>query len=290
MVYRFLLSGRWLGLFALAVAVAVGCVVLGSWQWTRREQRLARNAEVVANYDRAPVPLAEAVPDPAAFPTGSTWTPVAVRGQYLADRTVLVRNRNREGVPGYRVLVPLRSEDDEVLLVDRGFVTIGQTGERPDEVPEPPEGVVDVVSRLRQPEPATDRPAPAGQTLRIAPATLLPEIVDDPAAVLVTGAYGDLASESPAPAQSPLREPRPALDEGPHLSYALQWVVFAVGALVGFVLLARRTAEDDAAAAGGEAGAPTPTPAPEPSTRRRRPTAEEEEDALLDAAERARGR
>ena len=66
------------------------------------------------------------------------------------------------------------------------------------------------------------------------------------AADVVTGAYGDLAAEDPAPATSPLREPRPALDEGPHLSYALQWVVFAIGALVGFVVLARRTAQDDA--------------------------------------------
>lgn len=283
-MYRFLLSGRWLGLLALAVAVAVACVVLGSWQWSRREQRLARNAEVVANYDRDPVPLAQAVPDPERFPAGGTWTPVEVRGEYLVDETVLVRNRNRDGVPGYHVLVPLRGEDDVVLLVDRGFVTIGETGERPDEVPAPPSGVVDVVSRLRQPEPPTDRPAPQGQTLRITPATLLPEAVDDPDAVLVTGAYGDVASETPAPATSPLREPRPALDEGPHLSYALQWVVFALGALVGFVLLARRTAEDEAADAAGGVSAPPPPP------RRRRPTAEEEEDALLDAAERARGR
>ncbi len=285
-MYRFLLSGRWLGLLALAVVVAVACVVLGSWQWNRREERVARNAEVVANYDRDPVPLAEAVPDPASFPDGGTWTPVAVRGEYLADETILVRNRNRDGVPGYRVLVPLRTEADEVLLVDRGFVVTGETGERPDDVPAPPGGTVEVVTRLRQPEPATDRPAPPGQTLRITPATLLPEVVDDPGTVLVTGAYGDLASESPAPSTAPLREPRPALDEGPHLSYALQWVVFALGALVGFVLLARRTAEDDAADAAAARG----TPRPPPPSRRRRPTTEEEEDALLDAAERARGR
>ena len=250
-VYRFLLSGRWLGLFVLALVVAVACVLLGSWQWHRREDRLARNAEVVENYDRDAVGLEDALPDPTRFPSGATWTPVLLEGEYVADATVLVRNRTRDGRPGYQVLVPLRSDDGAVLVVDRGFVTIGETGERPDDVPAAPEGEVTVVARLREPEPADGRGAPAGQAQRINPAALASALADASggrfaAADVVTGAYGDVAAEDPAPATAPLREPRPALDEGPHLSYALQWVVFAIGALVGFVVLARRTAFDDA--------------------------------------------
>ncbi len=307
-VYRFLLSGRWLGLFALALVVAVACVLLGSWQWHRREDRLARNAEVVENYDRDPVGLEDALPDPTRFPPGGTWTPVLLEGEYVPDATVLVRNRTRDGRPGYQVLVPLRSDDGAVLVVDRGFVPIGETGERPDQVPAPPEGEVAVVARLREPEPADGRGAPAGQAQRISPAALSAAMAGASGGRfasedVVTGAYGDLAAEDPAPATAPLREPRPALDEGPHLSYALQWVVFAVGALVGFVVLARRTAFDDAddaddrARAGayaaspadgsGPAGPPSPPQGrPRARARTRRPSAEEEEDALLDAAER----
>ena len=307
-VYRFLLSGRWLGLFVLALVVAVACVLLGSWQWHRREDRLARNAEVVENYDRDAVGLEDALPDPTRFPSGATWTPVLVEGEYVADATVLVRNRTRDGRPGYQVLVPLRSDDGAVLVVDRGFVTIGETGERPDDVPAAPEGEVTVVARLREPEPADGRGAPAGQAQRINPAALASDLADASggrfaAADVVTGAYGDVAAEDPAPATSPLREPRPALDEGPHLSYALQWVVFAIGALVGFVVLARRTALDDAddshlgVGAGAHGASPADGSGPTgPSTpsqdrprvrpRTRRPSAEEEEDALLDAAER----
>lgn len=304
-VYRFLLSGRWLGLLALAVAVAAACVLLGTWQWHRREQRLARNAEVVQNYDRDPVSLSAALPDPARFPDGGTWTPVLVDGEYVPEATVLVRNRTRDGRPGYEVLVPLRADDGAVLVVDRGFVPTGQTGERPDDVPAPPQGEVAVVARLRAPEPTDSRDAPAGQTQRINPAALAPALADASdgrfeAADVVTGAYAAVASEDPASSTAPLREPRPPLDEGPHLSYALQWVVFAIGALVGFVVLARRTAEDDAedAARAADHG-PSPTgqgPAGSPSNahgarrtpraRTRRTSAEDEEDALLDAAER----
>ncbi len=304
-VYRFLLSGRWIGLLALALVVAVSCVLLGTWQWQRREARLERNAQVVDNYDRDPVALSTALPDPARFPAGGTWTPVLVDGEYVTEATTLVRNRNRDGRPGYQVLVPLRSEDGRVLVVDRGFVTIGETGERPDEVPAPPDGEVAVVSRLRVPEPTEDRAAPPGQTLRINPEALADQLAAASggaftAADVVTGAYGDLAAEEPAPATRPQPEPRPALDEGPHLSYAMQWVVFAIGALAGFVVLARRTAQDEAddVAAqgdlpdGAEGDRPPPRPVPRParrqvrtSPRARRPTAEDEEDALLDAAE-----
>ncbi len=293
-VYRFLLSSRWLGIFALSLAVAVACVLLGTWQWNRGQDRVARNALVTENYDREPVPLADVLPGadvppgaddlqgPAALPTALTWTPVRLLGQYVSQATVLVRNRPLDGSPGYHVLVPFRTGGGAVLVVDRGWLPVGQTGEGPDDVPAPPAGEVEVVARLRPPEPADDRRSPVGQTQRINPAALADELafadgaLIDPSDVLV-GAYGQLGSEVPAPAQAPRPLPRPALDEGPHLSYAMQWVVFAIGALVGFVVLARRTAQDEA-----------PAPArPVSAQPRRRPTAEDEEDAILDAADAA---
>ena len=51
------------------------------------------------------------------------------------------------------------------------------------------------------------------------------ELVGGPVHV---GAYGLIASEDPAPAVVPAPPMKPALDEGPHLSYALQWIVFAI--------------------------------------------------------------
>jgi hypothetical protein len=110
---------------------------------------------------------------------------------------------------------------------------------------------------------------------RIAPAAApLPDV--DPTK-LVTDAYGVLAKEVPAPAQAPQSLPKPEVDEGPHLSYALQWFAFGVGAFIGLWVLIRRTAEDDAPA---ETGATSTKQRP---ARPRRPTAEEEEDALIEA-------
>ena len=52
--------------------------------------------------------------------------------------------------------------------------------------------------------------------------------------------YVDLVSSDPAQADGLTPIPLPDLTEGPHLSYAMQWVLFAVVAVVGFVLLVRR--------------------------------------------------
>lgn len=267
-MYRFLLTPRWIGGLALAAVVAAVCVLLGTWQWDRREQAAARNAPVVANYDAAPVPVQDvpAVGDDV-LPDEAEWTPVTASGTYLAERTLLVRNRPLNGRPGYHVLVPLRLASGGVLVVDRGWVPTGATGLEPDVVPPPPDGEVEVVVRLRPPEPPAERDAPPGQVHRIDPARVADLL---PGEDVVGGAYGVLASEQPGPDVAPVLLPRPETTEGPHLSYSLQWFVFAAGAFVAYGVLARRTARDLGAA-----------PAARP---RHRPSAEDEEDALVDAA------
>lgn len=255
-MYRFLVSRRWLSGLAFALAAALVCVLLGVWQWHRREARLARNAVVIANYDRAPQPLAQVL-DPQVLPASQEWAPVRLQGRYLADATILVRNRPLDGAPGYRVLVPFQLDPDvgidssagagQVLLVDRGWLPIGATGQGPDTVPMPPRGDVDVVARLRPPEPTDQRGAPQGQTQRITPAALAEDVAaraDVAPGALITSAYAMMASESPAVSTTPRALPRPEIDEGPHLSYALQWVVFAVFFVGGWVMLARRQAAD----------------------------------------------
>lgn len=293
-----LLSRRWLGGLALAVALAVAFVLLGTWQWHRRELRLAANAAVADNYDTEPVPLdaalATAGPGGSAAAAGSVldpaaeWTPVALRGRYHDGDTVLVRNRTLAGRPGYHVLVPFEDASGRVLVVDRGFLPTGQDGSGPDTVPPAPAGDVRVVARLRPPEPDGGGESPPGQVRRIRPADVVAAGVSPPAGDrLVTGAYGVLAAERPSPPVAPVPLPRPEIDEGPHLSYALQWFVFALGAVGVWVTLLRREVRDGTAGPVPARGAQDPPRQPPGRpARRRRPSAEEEEDAAVDAAAR----
>ncbi|MFJ6026713.1 SURF1 family protein [Pseudarthrobacter sp. NPDC092424] len=288
-MYRFLFSSKWLGYLLLAVIFASACVFLGRWQMDRRAETLAEINRVVSNYSAAPVPFAQARDQFRALDPEREWAQVELKGSYDPSGQRIVRNRPLNGQPGYEVLVPFRLDSGETVIIDRGWLPIGNKNPgSPDSVPAPPAGEVTAVVRLKHPEPELQRGAPEGQLASIdlnAYAAQLPYPV-------LTGAYGQLASETPPAAGMPYPFPKPSVEEGTHLSYSLQWFAFGVLMFVGFGYAARQQArnaaidaEDDGEpdASGTVHSAVPARRRPAPPRRRKRPTAEEEEDALLDA-------
>lgn len=239
---------RWLAGLAVVVVFALACVWLAQWQLDRRVARAERNAAVLENYDAEPVAAATLLQD-AGFGLGEEWRPVRARGTYLAEETVLVRNRTQQGTNGYLVAVPFRLappiEPGSVWVV-RGWVPSGPEADRPDAVPEPPPGQVELVARVRAAEPAWDREAPPGQTFR------LDERMLGSAGVAVDTAFLVLAEEQPAGPGGLVPVPRPDTDPGPHLAYGVQWYMFAVAGFVLWGVLVRRHA------AAGEQDGPAP--------------------------------
>jgi len=271
---------RAVSLLLLAVALSVTCTFLGRWQWNRHVARDAQIRLIEDNYSAEPVPLDTLVATPdQPLPVDAAWRPATVTGRYETDATVLLRNRPIGGIAGYHVLIPLvvadGGEPGAVLLVDRGWVPTGENGVDVTGVPTPPTGTVTVTVRLRPDEAASPRSAPPDQVQAISVAQVL-EAGD---AVPATGspgayrAYGEAAAEDPAPDQALGTLPAPSTDPGSHLSYAFQWWTFALGSLVGFTAMARRELQDGSAAG----------PTVRPERRRRSPSAEDEEDALVDS-------
>ena len=287
---------RTVGVLAVALLVAAGCVQAGIWQWGRHQDRSRTAALLETNYDAAPVPLADLMADGLA--PEEVWHPVVAVGHYLPDAGVLLRGRPVAGQPAVHALELLAVDTGaltgSLLVVNRGWVAVTADQGLPD-VADPPSGAVRVVLRLRPSEPPSNRSAPDGQVRSIAvenvrraagPATREPAEADS----TVLPAYGVLVSEDGRPAEALEPQARPEVTLGINLSYAFQWWVFAVGALVGGVLLVRRPTESTPGGPrrpgttghpAGAAGAPNAAGSA-PRTRRR-PTAEEEEDALLDA-------
>lgn len=293
-MYRFLFSSKWLGYLLLAAIFAAACVFLGRWQMDRRAETLAEINRVLTNYSAAPVPFSAVKDEFSELDPAKEWTQVELRGRYDADGQRIVRNRPLNGQPGYEVVVPFKLATGETVVIDRGWLPIGNNNPgRPDSIPAPPTGEVTAVVRLKAGEPTLQRGAPEGQLASI----YLPAYAEELGYPVLTGAYGQLASETPPAAEMPFPFPMPSTEEGTHLSYSLQWFAFGVLMFIGFGYAARQQARNaaiDAEDAGDDDGsrnsgseihsaaAAARRRGPVPR-KRKHPTAEEEEDALLDA-------
>ena len=240
--WSFLRSRRWLGFYVLLVIFCIVCVWLADWQFDRRADARAEIARIEQNYDAAAIPLDDAVPDPAGFDEDTLkWQTATVRGEYLGN-PFLARNRpGPEGV-GSHLLQALRTDQGLMFIVDRGWVPVNGNEANAgdawlDSIPAAPTGPVEVDVRLRASEPQIAGRLAQGSTVA---SINLPEIARiggfDEA---YTGAYGMLIGETPKAETGVLPEP-PERDEGPHLSYALQWYVFILIAAFGVVYAARQ--------------------------------------------------
>lgn len=269
---------RWGAYLALTLVFAITCGLLSWWQWSRRAEAVAAIALIERNYDAEPRPLDAVLDGLEAWDGAEEWTPVVLTGEYLPEQQLLVRNRVRGGQPGFEQLVPLRLEDGTLFVVDRGWLRLSEGADAsPEAVPEPPAGEVTVIARLRPSEPTLPgRTAPEGQL----PSIDVPEVIALSGGTGYTGAYGLLVSEDPAAAERPLAAVRPAEDEGPHLSYALQWITFGVLAFIGLVWAWRRERRIAALPLAEQAAARAP---------KRRHEDADAEDAILDAQEAGRG-
>ena len=242
-MYRFLWRPKWIGFHLLVIAAIVAMVNLGFWQLRRLDERREFNVAVEARYDAPPVDLATLVApgrnDPDDERLGDVeWRPVTATGTYLRDASIQIVNRSQGGRAGENTVTPLELADGRVLLVNRGFVPLSE------EAPPAPAGAVTVTGRLR---PSEERRTgqlsdPADGTLTVAQRVDLARLAAQFDAPLVP-MYVDLIASEPADGE-PYPEPvaRPDLSEGSHLSYAVQWLIFAAAVAVGWVFAVRHSA------------------------------------------------
>ena len=265
---RNLATSRWLGYLALLLVYVTICGFLCWWQWNRREQAQTAIARLDANWSAPSTPLAEALPQPYAFDPDQQWQRVELEGEYLADDALMLRGRMRDGNVGFQQVVPFMTTDGTVFYVDRGWIPVGSDGaEQPASVPEIPTGELSVLVRLRPNEGDIGKDAPAGQIASVDLEVLANRHSD----TVYTGAYGLLESEDgQVPTDIAMHE-RPLLDEGPHLSYSLQWVMFALVGIGGFLYALRADTRNQQGL---------------PKTPKRKSQDDDEEDALLAEVER----
>lgn len=232
---------------AFILVMCAVCVRLGFWQLDRLQQRKARNQALQAattlpalNYDSA---TAEAIErNPGRFINRR----VRATGTYAPDGEVILRGRAHRSNPGVHLVTPLVAPGvRQALLVNRGWV------------PSPDAATVDA-SQFAEPgtrtvtgilqeiprgtraggEPATTRVngAPVTTWRRLDVQTLQ-RLQRRPFARLY---LQQLPGADSARARPPVRVALPPQDNGPHLSYAVQWFSFATIGIVGLAIMLLR--------------------------------------------------
>lgn len=231
---RVLWKPKWIAGHVLALTVVVVFVNLGLWQLDRHQWRAGLNADIAEGLRAEPLPLER-------LEVGERdYRRTAVRGMYVPEREALLTPRTERG-PGHHVLTPLRLPDGRLLVVDRGWVPFAL--DRPGAAEAaPPQGEVELRGVLL---PATRVDPRAvrdddGRLLRVA--AVAPRTVAGEDAV--ADVFLLVQEPAPGPGRLPVPGPLPELDRGPHLSYAVQWFLFALVTVVGYPLLLRRTARE----------------------------------------------
>ena len=220
---------RWTGWFLVACTFALACVGLASWQIERRSEAVSKIERVASNYDLEKLPFEEVSSLLGDSVVGYEWRQVELSGNYQVDDALLVRNRAIAGQPGFVQLVPFLLETGEIVVVERGWIA-ADSDLNPSETFLPSDSLKKLVARVRLGETVPNRDSPSGQLTSIN----LPEIRELTNLDVEQGFYLRMVTESPSESSYPQPLSRPILDEGNHLSYAVQWVIFAV---MGFFAL-----------------------------------------------------
>jgi len=259
--FSFLLRPKWIAFHLLVFGSIALMIWLAFWQLDRLDHRRAFNDLVAEQIDQPPAPLEQLLAEAGDDPESIEWRQTIVTGQYLPDQ-ILWFNRSQDGIAGDNVLTALVTESDTTVVVNRGFVPLGV------DVPAAPTVETELLARVRIPQERqrgelTD-PSEAGAAVtevrRIDLGQLSAQLPGEVAPV-----YLDLIDAIPTIGPNdPVPVPAPTLNEGPHLSYAAQWFIFAVCVLVGWVLAVRRSIRSRQRAAITAAGAAPATPDSDP--------------------------
>jgi surfeit locus 1 family protein len=219
---------RTIAFVVLAIVLAAIFVRLGFWQLARLSARRARNADAAGRIAEPVVPF-EQLRDTSSFRR------VVITGTPDYANEILFTGRSRQGSPGVYILTPIRRQaSDTAVVVIRGWVYA-------------PDAATADLSRWREarnvfhgyvsPLPRTTsaaEPHARERKLRHLTLTGVQGLLPYP----VASEY--VVSQDSAADSTPARLATPALDNGPHLSYAIQWFSFAAIAIIGASIVAFR--------------------------------------------------
>ncbi|CAB4959631.1 MAG: hypothetical protein F2840_10465 [Actinobacteria bacterium] len=225
---------RWIGFTALVIFLIAAFGFLSHWQWQRADEKRLQRLSVEHSAEGSSIPL-----ESRGVDTIPEWESVTTVGTFDPSKQVLARQRPLAGANGYWVLTPISTADGLDIWVNRGWMAATGPAITTPESPLPPTGEVEVTGWWRLPEQVSESSRtglPEGMVGAVDPSVL-------PDTTTMTGYIQLLESTPEMTGLVPV--PRPTIDEGQNISYAVQWLLFAAVGIIGWFIFLRREAIED---------------------------------------------
>ena len=217
----------------VALVLVAACLYAAQWQFSRGANQSATNKIIAANLDLPSLTMND-VAD--LDPVSNQWRKITLTGKFSQDKQELVRNRYYEGKFGFEVLTLFTAANGENFWVDRGWVAAGPNAATPPVVEPISNENLEITARIRSENLSRQL---QGSFFVTRASSEKPESIAKLQGVDANPYYLDLLG-SPDGQVKPLTEIElPELSNGPHYAYGIQWLAFALLALIGRFLLFR---------------------------------------------------
>ena len=222
----------------LVILAVLAMIFLGFWQLDRHSQKSGINERVSARLDNAPLSLVDIAKlksyEIIEMERDFEYWGIAVSGEYIQSDSILVRNRTFNGVPGFWLLTPFQLSNNQIIVVNRGWLPISA-----ENYIDSSTSAFELTGILRKTELAKGlQRADASQG--VLESLARPDLAryEDQLGYEIFPMYIQLTGQSPQQADGfPQVLDIPKFSEGQHLSYAVQWFIFASIAAIGYPLV-----------------------------------------------------
>ena len=225
-MFKNLTKPRWIALTAFLLIMIYLFIRLSDWQFDRYNTRIQNNEITTTALSSEPINLT----DLSQVSDLKDWQKVSIKGEFINSDAKLLRRQYLESSLGFWVITPLKLDNDQVILVNRGWIPIAESSTSQQEIPSSQQGDVTIIGYVqtlkdtrREPE---DLPLNQINYLNSTNFSSQP----------LSTNYLQLASMTPMDNQVAII-PLPELSNGPHFSYAIQWILFALMLPIGWYVL-----------------------------------------------------
>ena len=231
-------SKKWI-LVTILIALSMALFVwLGFWQLDRLEQKRTYNTTMAERWRQEPFDLnAEQLPQSL---DNLEFRRITADGYFDYASQIILKSQIYYDAPGIALVTPFVFADGRAVLVARGWVPADQASPQAIAQLEEPAGapVLGLIKPSQAPpngQPSTPPATPQSEWFRID----IPAIQAQMPYALEPAWIQQLPETGRPIDKLPIREEPMALDEGNHMSYAVQWFSFALIAGFGYIMFVR---------------------------------------------------